>query len=124
MKVGAAVALVVSFVVLAFAWRTPRWRTASGIALPGLTRLVDRRGVRAVLRLVPLLLYGFFSVLIVYGVVNQLSHNDVAHFFIACCIGAYGLHSLSFVTRTLLPTQAAQQSHGGALLNHIIMMPF
>lgn len=65
--VGAAVALVVSFVVLAFAWRTPRWRTASGIALPGLTRLVDRRGVRAVLRLVPLLLYAWVGLALWFG---------------------------------------------------------
>ncbi len=49
--VGAAVlVLLVSFAVLALAWREPRWGgVAGGRGLPGLTRLVDARWFRAIL---------------------------------------------------------------------------
>ncbi len=39
---GAATALVISFLVLAVAWRVPRYRDDGGVALPRLTALVDR----------------------------------------------------------------------------------
>ena len=49
--VGAAVlVLLLSFAVLALAWREPRWDgVAGGRVLPGLTRLVDARWFRAIL---------------------------------------------------------------------------
>ena len=48
--VGAAVlVLLLSFAVLALAWREPRWDgVAGGRALPGLTRLVDARWFRGI----------------------------------------------------------------------------
>ena len=49
--VGAVAALTVSFVVLAVAWRTPRFEERTGgIALPALTRIVDSLPYRVVLR--------------------------------------------------------------------------
>ena len=49
--VGAAVlVLLLSFAVLALAWREPRWDgVAGGRALPGLTRFVDARWLRGIL---------------------------------------------------------------------------
>ena len=44
--VGAALALIISFVVLIFAWRTPRFATLSGVPLPRLTTVVDHPAVR------------------------------------------------------------------------------
>lgn len=39
--VGAAVAVAITFVLLVWAWREPRWEHPAGRPLPGLTRLVD-----------------------------------------------------------------------------------
>ena len=45
---GAVLVLLVSFAVLALAWRESRWgQLAGGLPLPGLTRLVDARWFRA-----------------------------------------------------------------------------
>ncbi len=55
--VGAALALVISFVVLCYAWRRPRYLTPGGLVLPGLTRLVDHPAFRWAARLVVLALY-------------------------------------------------------------------
>jgi len=45
---GAVLVLLVSFAVLALAWREPRWNgVAGGLRLPGLTRFVDAHWVRA-----------------------------------------------------------------------------
>jgi hypothetical protein len=53
---GAAAAVAVSFVVLALAWRNPRYDATSGRpAPPWLARLVDSPGWRAVLRVLGLL---------------------------------------------------------------------
>src|SRR5215204_7428109 len=49
--VGAALALIISFVVLAFAWRTPRFSMLSGVPLPRLTSVVDHSVVRWAARL-------------------------------------------------------------------------
>ena len=47
---GAVLVLLLSFAVLALAWREPRWDgAAGGRALPGLTRFVDARWFRAIL---------------------------------------------------------------------------
>ncbi len=43
--VGAALALIISFVVLIFAWRTPRFSTLRGVPLPRLTTVVDHPAV-------------------------------------------------------------------------------
>lgn len=64
---GAALALVVSFAVLAVAWRTPRFVRPAGLALPGLTRLVDAAATRAALRVVALALYAWMALALWFG---------------------------------------------------------
>jgi hypothetical protein len=51
---GAVFALIISFVVLVFAWRTPRFSTLSGVPLPRLTSVVDHPVVRWTARLLVL----------------------------------------------------------------------
>lgn len=56
--VGAALALAVSFAVLAFAWRSSRWSASpSGRALPGLTSVLDHPVTAWVLRVVALVIW-------------------------------------------------------------------
>ncbi|MFT3861211.1 hypothetical protein [Micropruina sp.] len=64
---GAAVALVVSFAVLIAAWRRPRYTRPSGLALPGLTRLVDHPVARAAVRIVVLALFGWMALALWFG---------------------------------------------------------
>ena len=64
---GAAVALVVSFAVLVAAWRRPRYTRPAGLALPGLTRLVDAAPARAGVRIVALALYAWMAMALWFG---------------------------------------------------------
>ena len=56
---GAAVALVVSFVVLGVAWRRARYTFVGGLAMPRLTRFVDATATRVVSRVLVLLLFAW-----------------------------------------------------------------
>lgn len=56
---GGALAVAISFAVLAVAWRRPRLSHVGGRPLPVLTSLVDGRAVRTGLRLLGLVLFGF-----------------------------------------------------------------
>lgn len=78
---GAVAALVVSFTVLAVAWRTPRYDAAtSGRPAPGwLERLVDHPAYAAVLRVVGLLVLGWFALAAVLG--KDLLTNPVFGMF-------------------------------------------
>jgi hypothetical protein len=66
---GAVVALVLSFVVLAFAWRTPKFRGAeSGHPLPGwLASVVDSSVVRGVIVVVALAYTAWVALAAVFG---------------------------------------------------------
>jgi len=64
---GAALALVVSFAVLVAAWKRPRYTRPAGLALPGLTRLLDAPASRAVLRLLALALYAWMAMALWFG---------------------------------------------------------
>ncbi len=64
---GAAVALVVSFVVLLFAWRQPRFTSVGGRAVPVVQRIVDHRGVRTVASLLVLVLFGWVGLAMLGG---------------------------------------------------------
>ncbi len=75
---GAALALLVSFVVLLFAWRRPRWRTLGGRPLPGLTRVLDRPLVRLVAQLLMLLVYAWAALALMAG--RDLLTNPVFGF--------------------------------------------
>jgi len=65
--IGAAAALVVSFVILVFAWRRPRFATVRGIPLRGLTRAVDHAVVRAIAQLAILALYAWAGLALFAG---------------------------------------------------------
>ena len=54
---GAVLALVISFVILIFAWRQPRFERVGGRPMPGLTAAVDNPVVRLVARAVILAVY-------------------------------------------------------------------
>lgn len=67
---AAVAALVLSFVILGYAWKSPRWAaaSASGWALPaGFTAFVDSRGFRLALRLVGVLLTAYVGMAAVFG---------------------------------------------------------
>lgn len=64
---GAALALLLSFGALVLAWRRPRYTLAGGLALPGLTRVVDASVTRTVLRLLALALYGWMALALWFG---------------------------------------------------------
>jgi hypothetical protein len=67
---GAVAALVLSFVILAFAWKSPRYANGAerGVALPqGFTRTVDSRAFRIALKVIGLLVTGFFAVAAILG---------------------------------------------------------
>ncbi|GAA3556987.1 hypothetical protein GCM10022197_10210 [Microlunatus spumicola] len=76
--VGAAAALVVSFVVLGVAWRRPRFTAVGGIALPRLSRFVDAPATRAVLRVLVLLLFAWVGLALFAG--RDLLTNPVFGF--------------------------------------------
>jgi hypothetical protein len=65
--VGAAIALVISFVVLIFAWRTPRFATLSGLPLPRFTTVVDHPAVRWAGRLLILAAYAIAALAAIAG---------------------------------------------------------
>lgn len=65
--VGAAVALVISFVVLFFAWRRPRYLQAGGFRLPGLTRMVDHPVTRVVASAAVFAIYAWAAMALVLG---------------------------------------------------------
>lgn len=64
---GAGVALIVTFVLLVFAWRHPRWSTPKGVALPRLTRFVDHPLTRWTGRLVALAVFGWTAFALFFG---------------------------------------------------------
>src|SRR5215207_4351999 len=65
--VGAALTLIISFGVLIFAWRRPRYSTIGGRELPRLTAIIDNRVVRLVARLLILAVYGWAALALLAG---------------------------------------------------------
>jgi hypothetical protein len=55
--VGAVLALVISFAILIFAWRKPRFHYVGGHPLPGLTAVLDHPIVQIIARLLVLATY-------------------------------------------------------------------
>ena len=64
---GAALALVISFVVLIFAWREPRFRTVGGRPLPALTRIIDHPWVRRITCWLVLAIYAWAAMAMLLG---------------------------------------------------------
>src|SRR4029450_12257771 len=65
--VGAALALAISFVVLAVAWREPRFVGVSGRPLPAVSRVVDHPGVRLAARLIILVVWAWAGLALMAG---------------------------------------------------------
>jgi hypothetical protein len=65
--IGAVLTLIISFGVLLFAWRRPRYSTIGGRELPRLTAIIDNRVVRLVARLLILALYGWAALALLAG---------------------------------------------------------
>ncbi|GAA2108363.1 hypothetical protein GCM10009841_28770 [Microlunatus panaciterrae] len=65
--VGAAAALVISFVVLFYAWRRPRYPSVRMVSSAVLTSIVDHRVFRAVVRAVVLLIYAWAGLALFAG---------------------------------------------------------
>jgi hypothetical protein len=86
--IGAAVALIVSFAVLAFAWRTPRFRgDASGRPLwPWLARIIDSPVTHAVVVTLALLFTAWVSMAAVFGQ-NTLVNPTFRAVYVALWVG-------------------------------------
>jgi hypothetical protein len=65
--IGAVLALVISFVILIFAWRQPRFERVGGRAMPGLTAVVDNPFVRLVARGVVLAVFIWAGLAMIAG---------------------------------------------------------
>ncbi|HEX6150615.1 hypothetical protein [Nocardioides sp.] len=85
---GAVAALVVSFTVLAVAWRTPRYDPDPGgqPAPAGLQRLVDHRAFHVVLRAIGLAGLGWFGLAAVFGP-NLLTNPAFGMFYVWWWVG-------------------------------------
>ena len=65
---GAVTVLLVSFAVLAWSWREPRWDgTAAGRPLPRITRVVDTRWVRGLLAAFGLFWFAWVGLALWFG---------------------------------------------------------
>lgn len=65
--VGAGLTLALTFVVLLFAWRRPRYRRVGGVELPVLTRIVDAPATRFLAQLVVLAVYAWAALALMAG---------------------------------------------------------
>jgi len=64
---GAVVALVISFAILIFAWRTPRFKRVGGRNLPRFTAVVDSRAVQLIARALVLATYAWAGLAMMAG---------------------------------------------------------
>ena len=64
---GAVLALVISFAILIFAWRTPRFTRVGGRNLPRLTAVVDSRAVQLIPRALVLATYAWAGLAMMAG---------------------------------------------------------
>lgn len=76
--VGAGAALVVSFVVLGVAWKSPRFTSVGGVALARLTRVVDAPTTRTLARVLVLVLFAWVALALFAG--RDLLTNPVFGF--------------------------------------------
>jgi hypothetical protein len=79
--VGAAAALVISFVVLFVAWRVPRYSSPGGIPLPRLTKIVDHPATRRTAQLVIFAVYAWAAMALFLG--EDLLTNPIFGFVYA-----------------------------------------
>ncbi len=84
--VGAALTLIISFAVLIFAWRRPRYYSVGGWALPGLTSIVDKHWVRLTARLLILAGYGWAALGLLAGK-DLLTNPSIGFVFVWMWVG-------------------------------------
>jgi hypothetical protein len=65
--VGAVLALVISFAILIFAWRKPRFHYVGGHPLPGLTAVLDHPIVQIIARALVFATYAWAGLAIMAG---------------------------------------------------------
>jgi hypothetical protein len=65
--IGAVLALVISFAILIFAWRQPRFERVGGRPMPGLTAVVDHPIVRLIARALVLATYAWAGLAMMAG---------------------------------------------------------
>jgi hypothetical protein len=65
--IGAGSALLISFAILVFAWRRPRFPKLAGVSMVGLTRLLDRSAARITARVVVLAVYAWAAMALILG---------------------------------------------------------
>ena len=81
-----AAALVITFWVALFAWRSPRYREESGTELPRLTRLIDARWFGAALRAVGLAVWGLAAAALWFGV-DRIDNPAVGFVYVWLWVG-------------------------------------
>ncbi len=79
--IGAIIVLAVSFLLMLLARRQARLADPAGVELPWLTRLVDHRAVRLLLRLIVLVVYGWAALALFAG--QDLLTNPIFGFVFA-----------------------------------------
>jgi hypothetical protein len=91
---GAITALVVSFCVLALAWRTPRYQSSPpGIPVPRIERVVDDPRFRWVLRILGLLFFGYLTWALVWGP-DLVTNPVLGTFYVLVWVGLVPLSLL------------------------------
>lgn len=91
---GAVAALTVSFIVLAVAWRSPRYAgAAGGVVLPGTTRIVDSVAFRMLLRALGLAITAYAAVAALLGQ-DLLTNPFFGMFFVWWWVGLVPLSLL------------------------------
>jgi hypothetical protein len=117
---GAAVAVIVSFVVLGLAWRSPKYRgNASGKPLPAaITGTVDAGWFRWVVRLVGLAAFLYAMVALMFGV-DRLTNPIFGFIYILVWVGLVPISILlGPVWRTLNPLRTIH-----LLLSRLLRQP-
>lgn len=110
--VGGVAALVLSFVVLAFAWRTPRWEQSSGRPAPArLGQLVDSRWWGPLWQGVGMVFFLFFLSLLVFA--PDLETNPA--FLLFMTVWWVGLVPLSLVFGPAIKALSPARTLVGAL---------
>lgn len=101
--VAAAAAVVVSFLVLAAGWRTPRFTRNTSRALPGLTRIVDHAAVRWAVRGFGLAMSGWAALALLFGP-DLLTNPIFGYLYVWIWVGLVPVSLLfGVVWRTLSP---------------------
>ena len=117
--VGAVLALIISFVVLVFAWRTPRFSTLSGVPLlPRLTSVVDHPAVRWIARLLVLAAFAIAAAAVMAGQ-DRLTNPSFGFVFVWMWVGLVPISLLlGWFWRATNPPDCSRRSLRGRAHQH------